>query len=78
MAAIQDGWQCVKVKDWPKLSSVRFLLQVSKLTLCFVKATFVISGKPSKMADSMWKLKIDPNLVVFGFYCKSLSRLYAS
>ena len=29
------------------------------------------------MADSMWKLKIDPNLVVFGFYFKSLSQLYA-
>ena len=44
MVAIQDGQQYVKVKDLPKLSSVRFLLQVSKSTLCFVKATFVISG----------------------------------
>ena len=25
------------------------------------------------MADNMFKLKIDPNTVVFGFHCKSLS-----
>ena len=36
MAAIQDGQQYVKAKDLPKHSSVWFLLQVSKLTLCFV------------------------------------------
>ena len=28
---------------------------------------------PSKMANNMLKLKIDPNLVVFSFHCKSLS-----
>ena len=27
----------------------------------------------ARMADNMFKLKIDPRLVVFGVYCKPLS-----
>ena len=79
MAAIQDGWQYVKVKDWPKLSSVRFLLQVSKSTLCFIKATFVISGN-GHIQDGREYVKVKdwPKLSSVRFYYKSLSRLYAS
>ena len=30
------------------------------------------TGLPSKMANSMFKLNIDPNLVVFVFWCKQI------
>ena len=44
MADIQDGWQHVKVVDWPKLSGVRFLLQVPIINFREMAAIFVILG----------------------------------
>ena len=37
---------------------------------------FDVFQKLSRMANIMLKLKIDPNLVGFGFGCKSLCLLY--
>ena len=58
MAAIKDGRQYVKVKDWPKLSSVRFLFQVSKSSITFVKATFVISDNGCTIKDGWQYVKV--------------------
>ena len=44
MADIQDGRQHVKVVDWPKLSGVRFLLQVPIINFREMAADFVILG----------------------------------
>ena len=44
MADIQDGRQHVKVFDWPKLSGVRFLLQVPIINFREMAADFVILG----------------------------------
>ena len=44
MADIQDGRQHVKVVDWPKLSGVRFLLQVPIIKFREMAADFVILG----------------------------------
>ena len=44
MADIQDGRQHVKVVNWPKLSGVRFLLQVPIIKFREMAAIFVIFG----------------------------------
>ena len=44
MADIQDGRQHVKVVDWPKLSGVRFLLQVPIIDFKNMAAIFCDFG----------------------------------
>ena len=71
--AIQDRWHYVKVEDWPKLSRVQFWLQVYVDSTSYKCHFYDFWQWPkSKMADTMLKLKIDPNLVGLDFGCKSL------
>ena len=77
MADIQDGRQHVKVVNWPKLSGVRFLLQVPIIKFREMAVNFVILGNGwhPRWPDNMSKLSINPNLVGFSFYYKFLSSI---
>ena len=64
MTAIQDGQQHVQVEDWPKLSGVWFFIYGTLVVIsAFLVMTAIQAGQHT-MVNTMFKLKIDPNLVV--------------